>query len=35
MPRIDIYFEEMLKKLTLANLCLIERVLENQDDLKP
>lgn len=34
MPRIETYFDEMIKSLTLANLNLIEAVLENQDDLK-
>lgn len=34
MPRIETYFDEMIKSLTLANLNLIEAVLENQDSLK-
>jgi succinate dehydrogenase flavin-adding protein (antitoxin of CptAB toxin-antitoxin module) len=32
MPRIDIYFDEMIKKLTLANLNYMEAILENQDN---
>lgn len=32
MPRIETYFEEMIKSLTLANLNFMEVVLENQDE---
>ena len=32
MPRIETYFDEMIKSLTLANLNFMEVVLENQDN---
>ncbi len=32
MPRIDIYFDEMIKSLTLANLNYMEAVLEKKDE---
>lgn len=32
MPRLDTYFDEMIKTLTLANLNYMEAILENQED---
>ena len=34
MPRIETYFDEMIKSLTLANLNYMEAVLESQDEEK-
>lgn len=31
MPRIDIYFDEMIKSLTLANLNYMDAILEDND----
>lgn len=31
MPNVDIYFDDMIKKLTLATLNLYENSLEKQD----
>lgn len=31
MPRLDIYFDEMIKELTLANLNYMEAILEKHD----
>ena len=32
MPRIDTYFDEMIKSLTLANLNYMEAIIENQEE---
>ncbi len=32
MVRLEIYFDEMIKSLTLANLNLMDRILEDQDN---
>lgn len=34
MPRIETYFDEMIKSLTLANLNYMEALLESQDEEK-